>query len=417
MTIPFRLSCLALCLAGTFAQAAPDTWEGSGPNAAGTSSWTINALAVSPDGQTVYAGSASGRVLHYLIGDTLPAAFSFSAQSNVARSTVVVSNAITVAGINTATAISISGGEYEINGSGIWTTANGSVNPNDSVKLRHTSSAAYNTATTTTLTIGGVAASFSSTTLALAGGCGSANGVATAFTPATHLCSAGAASAVTAASAWNWSCTADTVASCSAPNQATATGNGNGRATISGGGVGTWAVDTGAVGGVPKSAGFIASRGDPSGKSPPDTPPGYYFPYGLFDFTLSGGGNGSTATLVVSYPGAVPPNAVYWKYGPSPAGYQCSGAACATPHWYPMPAAQAVIAGNTITLTIVDGGVGDDDLTANGTIIDAGGPGVPGVADIPTLSEWGVLLLSGLMAWLGLAAVPRRAVPPCPGQR
>jgi hypothetical protein len=32
---------------------------------------------------------------------------------------------------------------------------------------------------------------------------------------------------------------------------------------------------------------------------------------------------------------------------------------------------------NVITITLVDGGLGDDDLTANGVIVDQGGPGNP----------------------------------------
>jgi hypothetical protein len=37
--------------------------------------------------------------------------------------------------------------------------------------------------------------------------------------------------------------------------------------------------------------------------------------------------------------------------------------------------------------TITDGGLGDDDLAANGTIVDQGGPGVPlgGGENIPAL--------------------------------
>lgn len=49
---------------------------------------------------------------------------------------------------------------------------------------------------------------------------------------------------------------------------------------------------------------------------------------------------GFIATIVITYPAAVPANAVYWKYGPSPVGYDCSGAACAEAHWYRMPTAQ-----------------------------------------------------------------------------
>jgi hypothetical protein len=237
-----------------------------------------------------------------------------------------------------------------------------------------------------------VTASFTATPVN--GACGSASGVTTAFMPASNLCSAGAAGSVTVAgNFWNWSCTGTnggTNAACSAPTQPTPT-TGNGSAAVSGG---TWAVDTAS------SAGFIPVTGNP--KSPPSLPLGVTFPYGLFDFTLITGTPGTAATITITYPAALPAGSVYWKYGPSPDGYNCSGAACNTAHWYQMPPAQAIFAGNTVTLTIIDGGVGDDDLTANGIIIDQGGPGVPGgAAGVPTLSEWAMLALIGLMGLIG----------------
>ena len=95
--------------------------------------------------------------------DTTPDAFSFTPQTGVARSTLVQSNAITVSGINSTAAISVSGGEYQI-GSGSWSSSAGTVNNGDTVRLRHTSNAGYSSTATTTLTIGGVQASFTSTT-------------------------------------------------------------------------------------------------------------------------------------------------------------------------------------------------------------------------------------------------------------
>ncbi|MDP2994665.1 MAG: hypothetical protein Q8N46_06030 [Anaerolineales bacterium] len=97
--------------------------------------------------------------------DTTSDAFSFTDLSNQALSTQVESNAITVAGINAAAAISISGGEYQING-GSWTSAAGTVTNGQTVKVRHTTSASNSTATNTTLTIGGVADTFTSVTAA-----------------------------------------------------------------------------------------------------------------------------------------------------------------------------------------------------------------------------------------------------------
>ncbi|MFT3779446.1 MAG: IPTL-CTERM sorting domain-containing protein [Ottowia sp.] len=68
------------------------------------------------------------------------------------------------------------------------------------------------------------------------------------------------------------------------------------------------------------------------------------------------------------------------------------------------------ISGNTVTFTIRDGGLGDDDLTVNGVIRDPGGPSIDtGLVPIPTLGQWALWLLAAL---LGLSAVGR-----CPGAR
>ena len=100
-------------------------------------------------------------------GDSTPDAFSFTDQTDVALSTVITSNAIIVTGISSPAPISISGGVYSIN-SGTYTSTVGTVTNGQSVTVQHTSSVANNTVTTTTLTIGGVSASFTSTTLTAA---------------------------------------------------------------------------------------------------------------------------------------------------------------------------------------------------------------------------------------------------------
>ena len=135
----------------------------------------------------------------------------------------------------------------------------------------------------------------------------------------------------------------------------------------------------------------------------PVTPPGVSFPHGLFEFTAQRCQAGGTISMKMTYPAPLPPGTRYWKWGPEPGN--------TTPHGYVMP---ATISGNTITFAIKDGGQGDDDLLANGTIVDQGGPGVPtgatggeGVAAVPTLGEWGLLLLAALLGVLGVRA--RRA--------
>ena len=97
--------------------------------------------------------------------DLKPDAFTFTDQTAVARSTTLTSNTITVTGIEAASPISITNGEYSING-GTYTSDVGTVLNNSTVTVRHTSSANYATTTDTTLSIGGVSDTFSSTTLA-----------------------------------------------------------------------------------------------------------------------------------------------------------------------------------------------------------------------------------------------------------
>jgi hypothetical protein len=126
------------------------------------------------------------------------------------------------------------------------------------------------------------------------------------------------------------------------------------------------------------------------------------FPHGLFDFTVSGCTPGATLAFTIVYPTALPAGTQYWKYGPRP------GIPAA--QWYVLP---ATASGNTMTFSITDGALGDDDLTANGTIVDQGGPGVPAdgaLRQVPTLSEWMQLLLAMLILVLGVTALRGRSL-------
>jgi hypothetical protein len=91
--------------------------------------------------------------------------FAFTALINQALSTLLDSNIIGIAGNSFPVAISITGGEYSING-GSWTSSAGTVNSGDNVQVRQTSSASNSTTTTATLTVDGFSADFDVTTLA-----------------------------------------------------------------------------------------------------------------------------------------------------------------------------------------------------------------------------------------------------------
>jgi hypothetical protein len=100
-----------------------------------------------------------------LAADTTPNSFTFTDVSNASLSTEYTSNSITVAGLNTSSEISISGGTYSKNG-GAYTASSGTVVNSDTVSVRVTSSALNSTAVNATLTIGGVSDTYTVTTLA-----------------------------------------------------------------------------------------------------------------------------------------------------------------------------------------------------------------------------------------------------------
>jgi hypothetical protein len=114
---------------------------------------------------TLAIGGVSDTFTSTTLANTTPDPFSFTDVTGVPLSTVQTSNAITVSEITDPAPISIVGGEYAING-GIWTSAPGAVSNGNTVKVRHTSSSTNITAVHTTLTIGGIADTFTSTTLA-----------------------------------------------------------------------------------------------------------------------------------------------------------------------------------------------------------------------------------------------------------
>ena len=100
--------------------------------------------------------------------DITPQPFTFTDQFDVAAATPVVSASVTISGINGASPVSVSGGEYSLGCGGTFTAEAGSVSPGQSVCVRHTSAVAPLTGTDTTLTVGGVSGTFTTTTAAAA---------------------------------------------------------------------------------------------------------------------------------------------------------------------------------------------------------------------------------------------------------
>jgi IPTL-CTERM motif/Putative Ig domain len=255
----------------------------------------------------------------------------------------------------------------------------------------------------TTYTITGTGSTAGSATAAVAiavasphGVCGTAAGQRLVAAPTANLCTTGTASAVgSTAGQYAWTCAGlpgGTTASCTASWASVPGGAQSGTIMVPASGNNNWAL---AGGGSFVSATSVATA----------PPAGTVFPFGLAAFQLTGGAAGSTARLTIHYTDAVPVGAVYMKYGRSPDGYSCTGAACQVDHWYTLPDSVAVFAPDrlSVALTLTDGGLGDSDAIAS-QITDPGGPALlaaTGLQGIPTLSEWGLILLSAVLALAG----------------
>jgi hypothetical protein len=104
------------------------------------------------------------------------------------------------------------------------------------------------------------------------------------------------------------------------------------------------------------------------------TPPvGAAFPVGALSFTVEGIAPGASSMVEILLPPGVVVNS-YYKFGDEPL---LSG-----DHWYEFlddGSTGAVLLPDRIVLKLVDGGRGDDDVTANGMIVD---PGAAGFLDI-----------------------------------
>ena len=98
--------------------------------------------------------------------DVTPDPFAFAAKPAVAKNVMVESSSVTVNGINGRASISIVGGEYSVGCSGLYlaVSAVNAIANNETICVRHTSASTANVSVSTTLTVGGVAGMFTSTT-------------------------------------------------------------------------------------------------------------------------------------------------------------------------------------------------------------------------------------------------------------
>ncbi|NOZ29074.1 MAG: DUF11 domain-containing protein [Chloroflexi bacterium] len=98
-------------------------------------------------------------------------------------------------------------------------------------------------------------------------------------------------------------------------------------------------------------------------------PPHTTYPMGLYHFTIKGLTPGQAVTIRLILHPTYTLN-TFWKYGPTPTD--------PLPHWYRFmydgTTGVEIVDAHTLLIHLVDGQRGDDDLTANGEIVDPGGP-------------------------------------------
>ncbi len=133
--------------------------------------------------------------------------------------------------------------------------------------------------------------------------------------------------------------------------------------TATGTGTATFTIDSGSV------TSLTANTSTPCG-----IPAGLTFPHGFFSINIANVTPGSTQTITIVLPSNIPSGAQYWK--------------CINDSWVDMTSLLGDNDGdNILTLTLTDGGLGDIDELANGTIVDPGGPAVPEASVQPPMPK------------------------------
>ncbi|HUH23417.1 MAG TPA: RHS repeat domain-containing protein [Brevundimonas sp.] len=118
---------------------------------------------------TTYTYDAAGNRTHVIAAtiaaDTTPDAFDLGAAVAGSAGVWAASSIVTIGGINAAAPVTISGGQYRING-GAWQTAAGSISAGQTIQVQVQAPTAGGASQTATLSIGGVSDTFQVTTTA-----------------------------------------------------------------------------------------------------------------------------------------------------------------------------------------------------------------------------------------------------------
>ncbi|OQX05367.1 MAG: hypothetical protein BWK73_33825 [Thiothrix lacustris] len=337
--------------------------------------------------------------------DTLPLPFTFAVKTDVGLSATVISDPVLISDIDTAVVWNMTNGEACVSSTNSCScdvtgfATSGTVTNGRYVCVSHTASSSYAGSVSSTLTVGGISGSFGSTTIKsdqtitfgslsnkmlgaadFSVSATASSGLAVTFISqtrsvctitgslvrllATGTCTIRASQAGDA----TYNSAADVDRSFTV-NQNLSSGGGN---DSDGDGV----VDTSDQ--QPNNA-SVTTPQDQQGNTVvlettyafqnvaivpestlPETgkpdPTSFDFPKGAIEYTVTGIPSGGQIIVTITFADVIPSGSKVYKI--SSAGYQL------------FSAPNAIINGNTVTLTLTDGGLGDDDGRINGVIVD-----------------------------------------------
>jgi hypothetical protein len=156
-------------ITGTDAEADSISWPFAGAFPMGSTLYlrAYGARGSAPGSFTDQVGPSA--VISRTFEDTVPDAWDFTDQTDVATSTLITSNAVTPVGYTAATPVVTNGNAVSING-GAFSTADTTLSPGQSIAVQVMSASTSGTAATATINVGGVDITFTVTTTAAASG-------------------------------------------------------------------------------------------------------------------------------------------------------------------------------------------------------------------------------------------------------
>ena len=150
----------------------PSSWYGPGTTGVTVSNgdrirWRVRSSPYSNTTAryTLTIGTVSKVLSIKTAADRTPTNFSFTDQTDVNLNSTITSNFVVITGIDNGTNVSVSNGQVQVGTNSFTSLFPPAINNGETLRLRHTSSSSNNTSVTTSVTVGTMTRTFTSTTI------------------------------------------------------------------------------------------------------------------------------------------------------------------------------------------------------------------------------------------------------------